>query len=331
MKEPKVSIVVLNYNGLDYLKKCLASIKKQSYKNIEVVVTDNNSTDGSREYVEKQKGVKINKNPDNFGYALANNLGAEQATGEFLFFLNNDTELYPDCIEQLVECYQPKSILSPSQVRPWKKDDEGNAHIGMDVFGYPYGVENPRKTRPFYADGAAIFVKREDFFEIGMFDPELFIFQEDIDFSWRAQMQGYSVLACWDAKLLHYGGATVLGGVAKSNKYQTSYFRRFLNEKNVLRNIFKNYSFPINIILFLILFSFHLAEVIVLTLLGKFRAVKCYLDAYWWNITHFLNTLAFRKKVQAKRTISDGELMSRMYWSYSKLIAFKNLGVPEFK
>lgn len=331
MKEPKVSIIVLNYNGLEYLKKCLASIKKQSYKNIEVVVTDNHSTDGSVEYVKKLKDVKLIANPDNYGFAKANNIGVERATGEFVFILNNDTELYEDCIENLVLNYQPKSILAATQIRPWEKDKQGVSSIGVDIFGYPFADHNPLKTKPFYADGASIFIRKDDYLKIGGFDEELFIFEEDIDLSWRAQMMGYEVLACWEAKLIHYGGATVLGGVTKTKTYSASYFRHYLNVKNVVRNIIKNYSFPLNILILLILMAFHVAEIIVLTLILKFKVVKCYIDAYLWNILHLPNTLAYRQKVQSKRVVSDGEIMKRMYWSYSKVHALFRHGVPEFK
>lgn len=328
---PTVSIIILNYNGLDFLKDCISSIRKQTYKNIEIIVTDNNSSDGTLEFLKTKKEVVLVSHDDNYGYAKANNDGAEVATGEFLFFLNNDTVLYPDCIEQLVQNFEPNSLLSPVQVRPWKKNDQGYAHVGMDIFGYPYGKEDSRLNKPFYVDGAGIFIKKSDFFDIGQFDPELFIFQEDIDLSWRAQMMGYHILTCWDAKFEHFGGGAVLGGVVKKKKYETSYFRRYLNEKNVLRNILKNYSFPVNVVLLTILMALHTAEILVLLLLGKWKVVKCYLDAYWWNIKNLPNTLQFREKVQARRTVSDIELMKRMYWSYSKLIAFKNLGIPDFK
>jgi hypothetical protein len=131
--------------------------------------------------------------------------------------------------------------------------------------------------------------------------------------------------------VLHYGGATVTGGVVKNQQYVTSYFRRYLNEKNIIRNIIKNYSFPLGIPLLAMLIIIHTLEMIVLAILGKFKAVKCYLDAYWWNIAHIKSTLQYREKVQRERTVSDSEILKRVYWSYSKLIAFKNLGFPKFQ
>lgn len=327
----KVSIIVLNYNGLEFLKKCLLSIDRQTYPQIEVVVTDNNSTDGSVGYVKGLNKVVLVANKENYGYAKANNIAAQKATGDFLFFLNNDTELYEDAVEKMLFCYQENSIVSPAQIQLIGGKELVRAGAGMDIFGYPYVNDDPKKTRVFYADGAGIFVKKKDFLKIGGFDEELFIFQEDIDFSWRAQMMGYKIIPCWQAKFRHYGGGTVLGSISKPRRYQSSYFRRYLNEKNVIRNILKDYSFPLCLVLLSILLMLHCLEIVILAILLKWKVVACYLKAYKWNILNLRNTLEFRKQVQKKRVVSDINLMKRMYWSYSKLYSFIKLGLPRFK
>ncbi len=326
-----VTIVILNYNGKEYLKECIASIKEQTYKKVEVLVTDNNSTDGSLEYLKKFPSIRVLKHKKNYGYAKANNLGALVAGGEFLFFLNNDTRLYKDCIKILVKNFQDKTIVAPAQIRPWDKNDYGHAGWGMDIFGYPFGIENQKKARVFFADGSGIFIKKKDFIKIGMFDDELFIFQEDIDLSWRAQIMGYRVATNYDAKYFHYGGATVEGNKGGQLKYGTSRIRRFLNEKNVIRNILKNYSFLFLIILFPLLLMLHALEILVLVLTGRFNLAKWYFDSYKWNYSHLESTLKLRKTIQKKRTVSDFVIISRLYPLYSKLYAFVKLGFPEAK
>ncbi len=324
-----VTIVILNYNGKEYLKDCVASIKGQTYKKIQMLVTDNNSTDGSIEYLKKISDVRILKHKKNYGYAKANNLGAKAARGEFLFFLNNDTKLYNNCIEKLVKNYREGTIVAPAQIRSWDPNKYGHAGWGMDIFGYPFGIENQKKARVFFADGSGIFIKREDFIKIGMFDDELFIFQEDIDLSWRAQIMGYRVVTNYDAKYFHYGGATVSGNRTKKDSYETSKFRRFLNEKNVLRNLLKNYSLLFLIVLFPLLLTLHAVEIVVLVLTGRTDLAKWYFDSYRWNIDHIKSTLKFRKKIQKKRTVSDLVIITRLYPVYSKLYAFIKLGFPE--
>jgi len=100
---------------------------------------------------------------------------------------------------------------------------------------------------------------------------------------------------------------------------------------HIIRNLLKNYSFPLNIFILFILLSLHMGEMIVLTLLCKFKAVKCYINAYEWNIRNISDTLKYRKLVQSKRKVSDFTLMKRMYLAYSKLTAFVRLGFPTFR
>jgi hypothetical protein len=327
----KVSIIVLNYNGLNFLKNCLSTIQKQTYPDIETIVVDNSSNDGSYEFMLKNNSVKLIRNSENYGYSKANNIGAKEASGDFLLFLNNDTELFPDMIEKLVLNYKDKSILAAAQIVMEHKDVDsvGFPGNGMDILGNPYGKNNPNERKVFYADGAALFIKKDDFFKIGMFDEELFIFQEDVDLCWRSQLMGYHIRQCWDAKFYHYSGGVVLGGASKSKRYQTSYLRRYLNERNVIRNVLKNYSFPLCIIVLFILLSIHLAEIFILSIAGYGKTVSCYLKAYRWNAFNIKNTLRHRKEVQRKRVVSDFVLMKRMHLDYSKLHSFLKLGFPK--
>lgn len=328
---PKVSIVILNYNGLPFLKGCLKTVRSQTYKNIEIIVVDNNSTDGSQRYIRRQSDVVLIENPENYGYARANNIGVKKATGEFVLILNNDTELNPNTIEELVNCYEEKSILSPLQLNLKNKHKSEVLCLGMgvDIFGYPYDIKlNPNKI--FYADGAAIFMKKKDFVKIGGFDEKLFIFFEDTDLSWRARLYGYQIKQCITSVVYHYGGGYLEYGENKK-KYVTSKFRRYQNEKNAIRNIIKNYSIPLVIPLLLILFPIHLFEILFLIITGNRTVVKCYYDAYLWNIKNIDDTLKFRRNVQSKRLVSDLEILKSMSLFYQKLLALIKYGTPEFK
>jgi GT2 family glycosyltransferase len=332
VSSPKVSIVILNHDGLGFLKICIPSVKKQTYKNLEILVVDNASQDGSQKYVRGLKGILLIANDDNYGYAKANNIGAEAASGEFLFFVNNDTELKSDTVALLMASHQEKSILGPLQLIPLGKDKYRKLYqSGMDIFGYPFGERPTNKTRPFYIDGAAVFIKKKDFIDIGMFDEELFIFQEDIDFSWRAQLYGYKILPCPESVLVHFSGGDITGGSIKSNKYTSSYFRRYMNEKNVIRNMLKNYSLVSLLLLLPLLVGAHFVEVLFFILLGKFKIARCYVQAYNWNIRNFKSTLEFRHAVQKRRVKGDFYVFMRAYKFYSKVIALKRIGLPRFE
>lgn len=333
MTAPKVSIIVLNYNGLHFLEPCLSSIRKQTYSRIETIVVDNNSTDGSVEFLLKVPEIRLVRNRENYGYAKANNIGATEAQGELLLFLNNDTELFPNMIESLVANYKIHTIVAPAQILESNRlsDYVGMAGNGADIFGYPYGEFNAKKTKLFYVDGAGIFVAKSDFFSIGMFDEELFIFEEDIDFSWRARLMGYTIVSCWESKFYHYSGGVVLGGAAKEGRYATSYFRRYLNEKNVIRNIIKNYSWYVAPCMLSAVIFLDIGEAILLCIMGEGRAAWCYVKALYWNIKNFPNSLAFRKKVQRQRVVSDWSILKAMYFRSSKITAFCRVGMPKFR
>jgi len=103
MKKSIVSIVIVNYNGKDLLKILLKSISKSDYKNHEILVVDNNSTDGSREFVKKtHKNAKLVENKENLGYVGINS-ALRYCKGEYILFLNNDMELDKNCIKNLVK------------------------------------------------------------------------------------------------------------------------------------------------------------------------------------------------------------------------------------
>lgn len=333
-KNPFVSIIVLNFNGVNFLKTSLPSIQKQTYKNIETIVIDNHSSDSSEKYVKTLKWVKWVQNKKNLGYAQANNVAALQAKGELLFFLNNDTELFPDCIETLVSNYETTSILAPMQLisstASSKKNIDKFCGMGMDIFGYPYRKNEDTKTKLFYVDGAAFFIGKNDFFDIGMFDEKHFIFFEDIDLSWRAQIMGYKLVRCPKAKLYHYSGGTVTGAAKKSRSYQSSYLRRYLNEKNLIRNILKNYSFPLCLFILFSVLLMHIPEIIILTLIGRQKAALCYFQAYWWNVRNIQDTLIVRKDIQSKRIISDFAILKRVHYVYPKIGVLLKYGVPSF-
>ena len=118
---PLVSIVVLNYNGLKWLKPCLDSVVTQTYSNYEVILVDNGSVDTSVEFVEQNyPSVKVVRIGKNLGFAEGNNVGAKVAKGEFLFLLNNDTYVEKDYLEKLLKsfdeipnlgCVQSKLVL----------------------------------------------------------------------------------------------------------------------------------------------------------------------------------------------------------------------------
>lgn len=332
--KPQISIIVLNWNGKKWLGACFQSISKQTFTDFETILIDNNSDDGSVEYTRKNwPQIQVVGNKKNLGYALANNIGAKKARGKYLFFLNNDTKLEHQTLEQLftaAQTHPEKGIFFP-KIKGYEGQElfpRSLPYLGIDHFSYP----GPSRI-PFYADGAALFIPKKIFEEVGEFDEKYFIFQEDIDLSWRTQILGYEIIPVHQAIVYHQSGGNIQGGAIKQKgKHQSSIFRRFHTEKNSLRNIIKNYQtinclkiVPIHIIL-------ALGESLVYLLSGRFKASLAILKAIYWNINNFKDTLKKRRVIQRQRIIKDRAIIPRMLKGSMKWQAYKNIGgVPYFK
>ena len=161
--KPLVSIVILNYNGKKYIKNCIESIKNQKYSNIELILVDNASTDGSMVGLKKlYPEIKLIINNQNLGSAKANNIGAESSKGEYLFFLNIDTKLDSYCIDNLVETFKSDTEIGICACKELSYDGkiQWNCGIAVDIFGYSLqGI--PKKV--FHASSSSLFIKKELF------------------------------------------------------------------------------------------------------------------------------------------------------------------------
>ena len=331
-KTPKVSIVIVNFNGIKHLKKCLKSIRNQSYRNIEIIIIDSYTTEESEAYLKQQKDIKYYLYKENLGYGKGNNIGVHTASGEFVFIINNDTALFKKTIDNLVSAFEDHTILIPLQIINKGKIKVEVAGNSIDPFGYPYGFKDLcTSNKLFYADGAAIFLRKNDFVNIGGFDEELFMFQEDIDFSWRALLYDYRLKQVLKAKLHHYSGGSIQGGTAVDKNYKLSYFRRYYNDRNVIANIIKNFTLPTICITLPILTTFHLLEIILFSLKGDFRVAKLYIKAYKWIFANLHILSLKRKVVQSRRIKGDVFILKKTTLGYSKLTAMLRLGgIPKF-
>jgi GT2 family glycosyltransferase len=322
MDGPLVSIIVINYKGRKYLQQCLDSLLAGNYRNIEIILVDNGSQDGSADFIrENYPQVTLLAQSENLGLAKASNLGAASATGEYLFFYNNDTIADKFLIERLAAKMQSDSSIGICGCRTYTYDGKYiiNEGVACDIFGYPYA-----KGEPFYVD-AAIFVREGLFRRLGGFDEEMFLYGEDRDLCWRCWLYGYRVAVEPQAFFFH-DSACISEDVSQ---YRTNIGKRFWGEFNALRSILKNYSlsFLLIILPFYILINF--AEVCVLLLRGDIALVKgAYLRSYAENLRLFADTIRKRALVQIQRRINDFALTSHMSKVSGKLRFLINAGIP---
>ncbi len=327
--DQSISIITVTYNAKNFIKDYVKSIFSGVAKPTEVLIYDSGSTDGTVERIKKYQKLHPEIHlfeGDGIGFAAGNNFLAKKATGHFLFILNPDTKIDRNCLSNLVaNPFREEKILMPKR---YLFDGTFLHHgMGLDVFGYPADGEI------FFVDGAAIFLKTKTFINLGMFDPDYFMFQEDVDLSWRAHLRGVELVTAEDASLFHYsGGSTPSGGIKKEIKnYTTNTFKRYLGERNTLQNIIKNYSFPTLLIIIPSVILFSLLEIILFTVTLNFKFVGCYLKAYGWVIINIRKILKKRRIVQAKRKVNDFMILKKMYIGSSKVQYFKKYGIPKIR
>ena len=213
-ENPLVSVIVLNYNAGELLLNCIESIKKSAYKNLEIILVDNISTDKSQKICkEKYPDIKLIQNDKNFGYCEGNNIGIRKAKGDFIMILNPDTIVEPNCIRELIFAherlgeglYQPKILsLNEKQVL----QSTGNM---LHVFGFGFAKDKGKKDewvgeeikKIGYASGTCLFTSRNVLDKVGLLDSFLFLYHDDLDLGWRASQIGINSYYVPKSKIYH--------------------------------------------------------------------------------------------------------------------------------
>ncbi|MFM2269496.1 MAG: hypothetical protein RL757_2937 [Bacteroidota bacterium] len=256
---PKVAVVILNYNSVDFLRRFLPSVVRASKaENYQIVVADNASTDLSVAFL-KENYAENSENPiqiieltQNFGFAEGYNQALRAVEADVFVLLNSDVEVAQNWTLPLVEAMkndatigigQPKIL---SQKEKAKFEYAGAAGGWLDVLGYPFSVGRIFATvetdlgqydgapKPiFWASGAAMFIRSDVWRNLGGFDGDFFAHMEEIDFCWRAKRAGFRVVSATDSTIYHVGGGTL----DYLNPRKT-----FLNFRNNLSMLVKNES-----------------------------------------------------------------------------------------
>ena len=199
MQLPKVSIIIINYNGKHHLQPCLESLLKINYNNTEIIIVDNNSTDDSVNFVSKNfPDVILIKLNENKGFAEPNNIASKVATGELLLFLNNDTIVTPSFISELVKPIQQNSNVGICQSLLLKPDESiDSSGDFIDTLGIVYNsktrISEIREISS--ARGASMIIKKNIFDQLDGFDEKFYFSFEDVDLSWRCWIAGYKVFS----------------------------------------------------------------------------------------------------------------------------------------
>ena len=214
MKEPLVSIIVLNYNAGKLLHSCINSIKKSNYKNFEIIVVDNISSDNSQNECKKRfPEIKLIQNNKNFGYCEGNNIGIRNANGEFIIILNPDTIVESTWIDELFEAYQEfgDGLYQPKILSLNENNVIQSTGNMIHLFGFGFARDKGNKVvdkieeieKIGYASGTCLFTSREVVDKIGLLDEFLFLYHDDLDFGWRAAQIGINSYYVPKSKVFH--------------------------------------------------------------------------------------------------------------------------------
>jgi GT2 family glycosyltransferase len=314
--QPLISVIIVNYNGKNFLSDCLNSIFRQTYFPFEVIMVDNASHDGSVEYVQQNfPDVKMLNQSTNLGFAGGTNAGIRVAHGEFIFTLNNDTIADSHMLEEIVRPMQldsrvgvcgSKILLPDGRInsiaicisrsgaawdRGMGEPDHGQYDIPEEVFGA--------------CAGAALY-RRSMLEVIGLFDEDFFLFMEDVDLAFRAQLAGWKCMYVPTARVFHVHGGTTEPGSDISMYYVN---------RNLLWYAVKN--FPERTLLIFIpwIIGRNIAVIPYYFLKRKGKAIiKAKVD----SVKGLPKMI--KKRQSIKKTISDGAIEKWIQiWSHAKV------------
>lgn len=305
--EASATVIVVNYNGRAHVETCLRSLLADGRPNTEVVVVDNCSTDGSADLIAARfPQVRLLRNEDNHGFGHGCNLAASVASGEYLVFLNPDTEVRAGWIDALIEALEthPGAGLATSRILLAGTPDRLNAagnELHFTGLSLCRGVGVEREAFDHLEEiglisGAAFAIRRRLFEKLGGFDASFFLYVEDTDLSLRARLAGYTCLYVPRSEVLH--------------DYELRFGpgKLFYLERNRYLLLLKAFRWRT---LAAMLPSLALVEAVTWGYVmssQRHRAAEK-LRAYAWIVRHWRTVLAARRQTQARRAVSDATIL----------------------
>lgn len=304
-----LSIIIPNWNGGKYLPTCLDALKRQTYPNIEVIVADNASSDGSQALITSQyPQVKLVQLPENRGFTGACNAGIRAASGDYIALLNNDTEVDDGWAAAVVNAFEryPEIGIVASKMLLFDKRD--HIHTAGDYFTVDGRAGNrgvwqqdvgqfDNEEYVFSACGGSSAYRKSMLDKIGLLDDDFFFSLEDMDLAWRAQLAGWRCLYTPKAIVYHHLSATG-GGVTAS--YYDGRNLIFVLVKNYPRELWRKYGWSV------LRSQIKLAAEALRAWRGA--AARARLRGMWAGLWQLPQAWRKRRAIQASRTIAINDL-----------------------
>ncbi len=250
LPSPPVSIIVVSWNALPLLQQCLPSVARTAYPDLEIILADNNSTDGSAAWVASTlPQIQVIRLPVNLLYAGGNNAAWKHASGKYVVLLNNDVEAPPGWLQPLVDAAERDPLVAAVQPKILQFEARhrfeyaGAAGGFLDRLGYPFargrvldvmeddtGQYDDRCCVD-WATGAALLLRRTAVEQVGLLDERFEMHMEEIDLCWRLRGAGCRILVEPKSHVFHIGGASLAAGSSR---------KLYFNYRNNLLMLYKN-------------------------------------------------------------------------------------------
>jgi GT2 family glycosyltransferase len=312
---PLVSIIILNYNCGKYIERCLDAVKTILYPNLEVVVVDNASSDGSVALVkEKYPSFELIESPKNVGFAAGNNLGIVKAKGDYLLLLNPDTEIDSSCVRNLVKvlndddqidvCGAKILLLDNKKVLQHAGGEYSLIGISIDrgMCEFDKG-QYDRVEEVTFVCGAAMMFRRTIISEIGLLDPTFFVYHEDVDFCIRTWFHGGKVVYVPTAVVYHKSG--YLTDLARRQNTPIIVFHK---HKNTFLILLKNFSDPTILVWFPISTLYRMFWVVSFLSRNDYKSAIAVLRSILWVFQNSGRIMKDRRKTLRLQTVNECEL-----------------------
>jgi GT2 family glycosyltransferase len=326
MSEPSVAVVILNWNGKDLLSRFLPAVLQSSYDQMQVIVGDNASTDGSVDFVREQfPAVRIIENDRNYGFAEGYNRIMAHVKADYYILLNSDVEVPLNWIRPVIQAMEADVLIAAAQPKiKWYNDKTKFEYAGAaggfmdrDSFAFCRGrlfdqIETDHgqyddQREIFWASGAAFFIKDKQWTESGGLDPDLFAHMEEIDLCWRLKNLGYKVIYCPQAEVFHIGGGTLAAN---------SPFKVFLNFRNNLMIMQKNLPFGEAVWGLTFRMCMDFIALIQFLIKGEYKFAAAVNKAHYQFVKSLSRTASKRGKQQIPYARLTGVYHSSIVWQF---------------
>ncbi|MBI5355643.1 MAG: glycosyltransferase family 2 protein [Candidatus Aenigmarchaeota archaeon] len=319
---PAVSVVIVNYNGKAWLKKCLGSITNQDYpkEKFEIIVVDNQSKDDSIGFLKGNfPSVKIVESGGNLGYAGGGNVGYSEAKGDYVALMANDMIFKADWLRTTVDFMEKNERTAVASGVLITGEDFSGRRDAVNLSPVFTGREDAREITESIMPWGGACIIRKKLFDLP-FDSEHFCYCEDAYLGLNSWLRGYDVKVLKDAPALHMGSVTI-GFMSPMQVYW--------NERNRLTNALV-FLKPLTLILLSPLYIFDVfLKTLYFTARLKPELLATMYSAVLWNFYHIIKVLGKRKRIQegrvAKDTIILSKLCTEMYGNNSLLKRSLNL------